>query len=351
MVERSLWEREVPGSSPGAPIFGGPMPTKIFKQASILPAYTLFLNPSDFKTLKINKNLKVLVSKPIKTPFDFDSLVPSLNIIYKGINAAALVQVAVKTEKGWSGLYKIFYLSKNYKKTFSNLKDNFISRQTDIVLPRTKANAFKLQITLLGQAKINLITAALTNKNIRHNTELSMESLGVTNIELPVKPISQKEYKIKSLRDEICSPTSLTMALNYFGKKVTLDDTVKGVFDEGAKIYGTWPLNTAYAAEYGLKCCVTRCSSLAQAEAEIYQARPLIISVSFKNGELKNAPIKQTDGHLILLCGLDENGDFIALDPAAKTAKTARRIYSRKDLVKVWLKNKRGLAYAFAHEN
>lgn len=327
------------------------MPSKIFKQASILPAYTLFLTPSDFKVLKINKNLQVFISKSIKAPFDFDSLVPSLNIIYKSKDAAALVQVAVKTEQGWSGLYKLFYLSKNYKKTFSNLKDKFISRQADTILPRKKATAFKLQITVLGQAKINLVTAALTNKNIKHNTELSLESLGVKDIELHVKAISQKEYKIKSLRDEICSPTSLTMALNYFGKKVSLDNVIKGVYDEGAKIYGTWPFNTAYAGELGLKCCVVRCASLSQAEAEIYQARPLIISVSFKNGELKNAPIKKTDGHLIILTGLDENGDFIAIDPAAKTAKTARRIYSRKDLAKVWLKNKRGLAYAFAYEN
>lgn len=326
------------------------MSAKIFKQASILPAYTLFLTPSDFKVLKLNKNLQVFVSKPVKAPFDFDSLVPSLNIIYKSKDAAALVQVAVKTEQGWSNLYKLFYLSKNYKKTFSDLKDNFIARKADTVLPRTKANAFKLQITVLGQAKINLVTAALTNKNIKHNTELSLESLGVKDIELPVKAISQKEYKIKSLRNEICSPTSLTMALNYFGKKVSLDDAIKGVYDEGAKIYGTWPFNTAYAGELGLKCCVVRCSSLSQAEAEIYQARPLIISVAFKNGELKNAPINKTNGHLIILTGLDENGNFIALDPAAKTAAQARRIYSRKDLAKVWLKNKRGLAYAFAYE-
>lgn len=336
---------------PGCPdFFGGPMPTKIFKQANILPAYTLFLSPSDFKQLKINKNLQVLVSKPIKTPFEFDTLVSSLNVIYKSKDAAALVQIAVKTEKGWSGLYKVFYLSKNYKKTFSNLKDEFISRQGDTVLPRGKASAFKLQITLLGQAKINLITAALTNKNIKHNTELSLETLDVKNIELPIKPLSQKEYKDKKLRNEICSPTCLTMALNYFGKKVNLDDVVKGVYDQEAKIYGTWPFNTAFAGELGLKCCVTRCASLAQAEAEIYQARPLIISVSFKNGELKNAPIKETDGHLILLCGLDENGDFITLDPAAQTAKGVRRIYTREDLAKVWLKNKRGLAYAFAYE-
>ena len=326
------------------------MPTKIFKQANILPAYTLFLNPSDFKQLKINNNLKVYISKPVKTPFEFDTLVPSVNLIYKGKDDAALVQVSVKTENGWSGLYKVFYLSKNYKKTFSNLKDNFISRQTDTILPRTKATAFKFQITLLGKAKINLITAALTNKNIKHNQELSLESLGVTNIELPVKPLSQKEYKDKKLQDRICSPACLTMALNYFGKKVNLSDTLKGVYDEEAKIYGNWSFNAAFTGELGLKCCVTRCASLAQAEAEIYQARPLIVSVSFKKGELKNAPISETKGHLIVLCGLNENGDFIVLDPAAKTAKDVRRIYTRKDLAKIWLKNKRGLAYAFAYE-
>ena len=73
--------------------------------------------------------------------------------------------------------------------------------------------------------------------------------LDLKDFELPLSPISQMEFEDKTIANKICSPAALTAVLNYYGKKVTLAEAVKAVYDENAKIYGTWPLNTAVAAQ------------------------------------------------------------------------------------------------------
>ena len=64
------------------------------------------------------------------------------------------------------------------------------------------------------------------------------------------------QYADKKLRGRICSPVCLSMVLNYYGKKVSLENTLKGVYDEESGVYGTWPLNTAFAAQQGLGAAV-----------------------------------------------------------------------------------------------
>lgn len=351
MVERSVWDREVPGSSPGAPIFLWLyfMPIKIFDQAAILPSYNLFLERTDFNCIKVGSDVSVLISRIIRTPFNFASLVPSIAVNLPK-DSAVLLHISIKTNKGWSKFYKLFYLSQNYKKTFTNNKDIYSKIDIDTINAIGGGSAFKLQITLIGKAKVNLITIALTNREIKPNMELALESLetnGIKETILDVPQISQKKFTNKSLRNRICSPTCLTMALKYFGKNITLRDTLQGVYDNNSNTYGVWPLNTAYASELGVNCCFVRVASLAQAEAEILQKRPLIISISFKKGELKNSPLIETKGHLIVLVGITPKGDFYVLDPASNTDKEVLRIYSRKDLAKVWIKNKNGATYAF----
>jgi uncharacterized protein YvpB len=315
------------------------------QQLSLLPSHNLFFTPNKLKSIVINKNLSVIISAPVKAPFAFDSLILSISAKLQK-DAAILLQAAVETEAGWSGFYKLAYISNTYKKTFEPQKDEFASTDIDTLLCKKPANRFKYQITILGKAKINLLCAALTNSTAFYDKELAQETLDLKDFELPLAPISQMELEDKTIANKICSPAALTAVLNYYGKKVNLADIVKAVYDENAKIYGTWPLNTAVAAQAGLNACVVRCSSLAQAEGEIYKGRPVIVSIGFKKGKLKNAPQQATAGHLVVITGFDKKGDVIVMDPAAKTAKDARRVYSRAQFAEAWLKNKKGLTYA-----
>ena len=315
------------------------------QQLSLLPSHNLFFTPNKLKPIVINKNLSVIISAPVKAPFAFDSLILSISAKLQK-DAAILLQAAVETEAGWSGFYKLAYISNTYKKTFEPQKDEFASTDIDTLFTKGPASHFKYQITILGKAKVNMLCAALTNAQGVYDEELALETLDLKDFEIPVTPISQMEFEDRDLANKICSPAALTAVMNYYGKKTSLKEALCAVYDNNAKIYGTWPLNTAYAAQLGLNAFVVRCCSLAQAEGEIYKGRPLIVSLGYKKGGLKNAPLSATAGHLLIITGFDKDGNVIALDPAAKTAADARRVYNRAQFAEAWLKNKKGLAYA-----
>lgn len=321
------------------------MPHLSKKQIALLPVYNTIFTKEQLSATAKFKGFYVIASKAIKAPFDFDSLVLSLSAKL-GKDSAVLLEAAVKTEKGWSGLYKLCYISADYKKTFNPQKDAFAKVEGDILKPIKKAFSYKYQITVLGKADINFLSVAFTKSGAKYDSVLAMETLDLRDFEIPLEPVSQMEFDDKKLRSRICSPTCVNMLLNFYGKKVSLEETLKGVYDEEAEIYGSWPLNTAFAAQQGLGAGVVRCSSLAQAEGELYKGRPLIVSIAYKEGALKNAAIKQTQGHLVIITGIDAGGNIIVVDPAAKTAASTRRIYDRKQFASAWLKNKKGLAYA-----
>ena len=317
------------------------------KQQALLPCANIIHTSKNFSVLKINKDISLITSKAIKTPFVFDRLVLSVSAKLDK-KAALLLQVSVKTADGWSPFYKLSYISQEYKKSFLEQKDTFAQTAIDELLIKKGASTFKYKITILGKAKIDLISVSVCKKGAKYDSVLAQDTLELKNFELDIKPLSQKEFEDKKLRNIICSATSVAMVLDYFGKLTSLKSVCTGVKDEQAGIFGNWPLNIAYASQQGLKGAVVHCASLAQAEGEILQARPLIVSIAFKNKALKNSPQTQTDGHLVVIAGFDEKGNPIVYDPAAPSAKTVRRVYDRKQFAAAWLKNKKGLAYAIA---
>jgi uncharacterized protein YvpB len=136
---------------------------------------------------------------------------------------------------------------------------------------------------------------------------------------------------------EVCSPTSLTMVLRFWGKGGAVAQTIQGVRDAAAGIYGNWPLNTAFAGSLGLAANVDRFYAVEQLESEIAAGRPVVASVRWRAGELDNAPVASAEsGHLIVVRGFTEQGDVIVNDPAARGAGV-RRIYRRDQFARIWL--------------
>lgn len=157
-----------------------------------------------------------------------------------------------------------------------------------------------------------------------------------------------------------CSPTSTSMVLGYYGKlpKASayswvpqrhvdpwVDHAARATYDYDYRGTGNWPFNTAYAAPLAGHAFVTRLPSLRLAEKLIKAGIPVVASVSFSAGGLTGAPISSTNGHLLVIVGFTENGDVVVNDPAAPTAKTVRRTYSRAQFERVWLPTSGGLAY------
>lgn len=161
--------------------------------------------------------------------------------------------------------------------------------------------------------------------------------------DLDVPRYSQLEQD-PGVAQEICSPTSLTMVLNYWGKAKSVAEVYNGVRDAETGIFGSWPLNTAYAGALGFDAYVDRFYSLEQLQNEIAHGRPVVISIRFGPGQLDNAPIGASTGHLLVVRGFTPQGDVIVNDPIAPSSSTVRRVYKRDQIAKVWL-DSGGIAY------
>ena len=99
------------------------------------------------------------------------------------------------------------------------------------------------------------------------------------------------------------------------------------------------------AASYGLTGFVTRMSSMSQIEQWIKARVPVVISVTFKQGELSGEPLGSSPGHLMTVRGFTRTGDVVANDPAGPTNAEVRMVFSRAALERVWRDGSHGTVY------
>jgi len=157
-----------------------------------------------------------------------------------------------------------------------------------------------------------------------------------------------------------CSPTSTSMVLAYYDRLPPprryawvpdghvdpwVDHAARMTYDHAYDGTGNWPFNTAYAAPLAGKAFVTRLRSVREAERFLAAGIPLVISIAFGPGELDGAPIGSSDGHLLVLVGVRDNGNVVVNDPASDTRRRVRRTYDRGQLERIWLEASGGLAY------
>ncbi len=157
-----------------------------------------------------------------------------------------------------------------------------------------------------------------------------------------------------------CAPTSTSMVLGYYdalpkAKAYSfvpdghvdpwVDLAARATYDADYEGTGNWPFNTAYAATRTGQAFVTRLRSLREAEKFVLAGIPVIASISFGSGQLSNAPISASNGHLLVIVGFAENGDVVVNDPAASRREGVRRTYDRGQFENAWLPKSGGLAF------
>lgn len=157
--------------------------------------------------------------------------------------------------------------------------------------------------------------------------------------------ISQMQAEAAIAR-RICSPTALQMALSKFTHHPSWAATVAACYDPISKAYGSWPLAIRWASEHGVVGAVEVFEHWADVLALLQQQIPLVCSIRFETGELNNAPLTQTPGHLVLLYGVDDN-EVLVMDPAAADHAEVERRYALEEFINAWL-SRRGAAYVLA---
>ncbi|MDE2039507.1 MAG: C39 family peptidase [Elusimicrobia bacterium] len=289
-----------------------------------------------------------LVSPALNSPKPFDRLVGSWNAAIPSSGTLILQAKILPAGRGkhdWSPWFELgrrengqFYSPARQENAYG-----FVNADT-LTLPRP-ASAFRYRVLLRqpssARALLKLVAISVSNGIARAEKPFRP---GPWVGEIRVAPRSQMTVQSKYSRD-ICSPTSLAMALSHWGKAPPTREVAALVQDQTSEIFGDWTFNTAFAGSGRLMSYFSYLDSLRALQDEIAAGRPVVASISFSSGELSGAPIPKTKGHLVLVVGFTRTGDVIVLDPAAPNAKSARRIYRRRQFRKVWLLHKRGASY------
>ncbi len=138
----------------------------------------------------------------------------------------------------------------------------------------------------------------------------------------------------------ICSPTSLTMTLNYHGKNVNLDHVTRGTLDSGNNAYGNWPQNVAFAGEQGMRAYTKKCKSINPVKNFIAKDIPVVASVCVQDKEQLTGAISAfPHGHLMVVVGFEikDGIEYVVVnDPAANSDAEVRKSYKLDEWVKVW---------------
>ncbi|MDP8921889.1 MAG: peptidase C39 family protein [Chloroflexota bacterium] len=151
-----------------------------------------------------------------------------------------------------------------------------------------------------------------------------------------------------------CSPTSTSMVLAYWSDQLGAPVLSRPVPEVAAAVYdpvyrgnGNWSFNVAYAGREGLTAYVSRMSSVAQIERWIAAGVPVVASLAWDPGDLPNASVPSTNGHLLVVVGLTDDGQVVVNDPAAdpRRGQSVRRVYDRARFESLWLEHSGGTVY------
>ena len=144
-----------------------------------------------------------------------------------------------------------------------------------------------------------------------------------------------------------CSPASLSMVHAFFGHDLDVAGTARAIFDSAYNGTGNWAFNVAFSGELGLQGAVAYLRNLDHARAFLERGVPVILSYSWRDGELPGAPLDRSDGHVVVLRGFDGDGNALINDPAHDAIRVA---YPEEAIERIWLRNK-GVSYIIAPPN
>ena len=163
----------------------------------------------------------------------------------------------------------------------------------------------------------------------------SAEAAGSGGLSLVVPAYSQME-EAPEVGDRICSPTCVAMVLGYWGRLVSVPEVAAEMFHQGLDRYGLWPAAIHAAARRGVAGYLLRFPDWASAVWCLARGLPVIASIRFERGEIQGTPIARTDGHLVVITGVD--GDQVLVnDPAGPSRTAVPRRYRRQELCRAWI--------------
>lgn len=221
---------------------------------------------------------------------------------------------------------------------------------TDIIRLKTPMKYYRFSLTCFSRNNDLLLLDCIsvcysnTKANLRQLTYKQPSTDEIKAAVLSVPFMSQHSLP-DSISGKTCSQTSIAMVLNYHDRGYSPLEVSELAYDSYNDIYGNWLYNIQAAYLLGLKkTWVGRHNSFNEIAAEIYNGKPVIISISFKDGKLFSAPYTRTSGHILVVRGFDSKGNVLVNDPYGRTVSDGINAYDINELTAVWVGHG-GVAY------
>lgn len=288
-------------------------------------------------------NLEGIYESPIINAMAFKDLIGSWNAEVVDKSEIELM-IQVRQGEKWSRWFSYGkWWSTGNSGSIKAQKDDIALMDVDLikVLGNQNADGFKYRVSLkreditIPSPKIRLISITLNLDKVEPQA-YKIDKDWEMELELP----QRSQMIVPQIGNVICSPTSLSMVLEYHGFFEETERVAKGVFDYGAEIYGNWAYNVAYAGSKEFTAYIARFTDLDQIKAMISQGKPLVVSIRTKTAEeLKGAPQAYPSGHLIAVRGfkvVDGVEYIIVNDPAALDNENVRREYLSEQFLNAW---------------
>ncbi|MEE8169932.1 MAG: C39 family peptidase [Phycisphaerae bacterium] len=298
------------------------------------------------------------ISPPIATGFPFNELIPSWNL---DVSREAAYRIELRVGRGgaaWSPWYCFAQRGPWPKRPDGDevdpVEDDWGELRTDYLICRSPVDHVQVRLTSRPGAAGRPVTIA--RFAICYSNTLNDKSLWAANRMKPRRvdraaytrrldvPFQSQHVADARLQGNICSPASVAMVLAFRGADAKPDDVARAAYDAEHDIYGNWPLNVQAAYEFGAPGYVTRFGDWPHVEAVIAAGQPIIASIRDPEGKLEGTPYPNTTGHLLVICGFDENGDVLVNDSAGRDAESGRLTYDRRQFERAWIDNG-GVAY------
>lgn len=283
---------------------------------------------------------EILFEVPSCPPVDW--ILPWWNADVSG-SAGLEVHLRFWNSDAWSGWYPLGLWTS--RSTSFKASDEAAEVKTDTLFLSGKTERYQARVVLSsGEAgSIILRRFGLLSRDKGRNAPPTKPYL-LRECQLDV-PVRSQMLEAPEVKGRICSPTCCSMALSYLGLKYPVMHVAEDCLDSGAGIYGNWPFNVASLWRLGARARLEFFPNLQAAAGELFGGKLLIASIRFGEGELSDAPISKTAGHLVLVRGIERRGDgttrVLVNDPAAKDLAGVRRSYLLEEFERAWT----GVAY------
>ena len=275
---------------------------------------------------------------PIEPPA-FDWLVPWWNAETAGEGTVEFF-AQVEAASGWTRWFSLGRWGR-VSSSFSCAEDA-AKVEADTLALKAKVSRYKLRIELsagAGGAGASLLRrcGVITRDKSSERPATRLYYLKESAAKVPAR---SQMIEAEGIKGRICSPTCAAMALQWLGIDLPTAFVAADCWDAGEKIYGNWPFNVASLWRLGARARLEFFPNMEATVGELFAGRVIIASIKFGEGALTGAPIKKTNGHLVLVRGLHKTaaGGYAVLvnDPAAGDAAEVPRAYDLAEFERAW---------------